>query len=976
VVSGTANLIAVSGTTDAGYAISIDPAFQARMTTLESNAATVSNAITAETGRAVTAETMLNANLATNVATIVNAVAMVNANVATNVTTLLADVDRVNSNAASNMTTLLSNIGLVNANLVANTATLTTRIATVQSNVAAVEASVGLSATGSYVVPIGSTYLANTVNVMNALAVLDSAFATTASDTVTVTVERNRAEAAEANIAGWLVSNASFLAANIALTRANLAVIDNSVGLSTTGSYVVPVGSTYLGNTVSVMMALAALDAAVAGVSEANAITAEMNRAVLAEANVAGNVATLVNKISTTDANVAGEITRAEGAESALLANVSAIQSSYVKKDGSVPFTANVSMGGFHVQNIADPVASGDAVNLATLTRQINSLSSIFTYVGTITVAGADSATAGSLSGLTGTGPAGALTVGDYWKVTVSGWLTDGTTPFFVQANDGIVYNTTHGWDVIAHVDSVVHGTSNLVAVSGSVDTGYSVTIDPVFQGRIGTLEANVVTLTGNISSEVGRAVAAETTLNANVVGEISRAANAEGTIAGNVAVEIARATGAEGNIAGWLITNVTALSTNIATVQSNVTTEVARATAAEANVAGWLISNVTALGVNIATVQGNVAVEIARAKAAEANVAGWLTDNVSVLVANIATVQSNLAASINTVQANVVANASTLTTAIGTVSANVVANIATVTTTINQVQANVSGNVATLCGAMATINANTMVIANTVTAIETAVGLSNTGSFVAFANTTYLGNASSIGGALRVLDQVANAASLVSAPVITLSGDVSGVGSNAITTILANSGVIAGTYGSNTAIPVLHIDNKGRITSVTTVPPGGGGGGLTSVTLTGDVTGTSNATGTIATTVDAGIARKYQFLVNITSGNIDATTPYSSLPAGWSASRDTVSQLTVTHNLSRVPTSVIYCGASSANANIYQFKPFSGTIGGAGVSVGIPTATFAGASTFTPAGFTIYGLTAGNLGTQTTTTILMEITI
>ena len=51
----------------------------------------------------------------------------------------------------------------------------------------------------------------------------------------------------------------------------------------------------------------------------------------------------------------------------------------------------------------------------------------------------------------------------------------------------------------------------------------------------------------------------------------------------------------------------------------------------------------------------------------------------------------------------------------------------------------------------------------------------------------------------------------------ITLSGDVSGSGISTITTVLANSGVVADTYGSASAIPSITVDAKGRITSATT---------------------------------------------------------------------------------------------------------------------------------------------------------------
>ena len=72
----------------------------------------------------------------------------------------------------------------------------------------------------------------------------------------------------------------------------------------------------------------------------------------------------------------------------------------------------------------------------------------------------------------------------------------------------------------------------------------------------------------------------------------------------------------------------------------------------------------------------------------------------------------------------------------------------------------------------------------------------------------------------------------------ITVSGDATGSGTTAITLTLANTAVTPGTYGSTTLVPVVTVDSKGRITSVTTAAISG------SLTFTGDVTG-SGTTGT-----------------------------------------------------------------------------------------------------------------------------------
>lgn len=67
------------------------------------------------------------------------------------------------------------------------------------------------------------------------------------------------------------------------------------------------------------------------------------------------------------------------------------------------------------------------------------------------------------------------------------------------------------------------------------------------------------------------------------------------------------------------------------------------------------------------------------------------------------------------------------------------------------------------------------------------------------------------------------NSTYLTANQTITLSGDITGSGTTAITTALANSGVVAGTYQSATTITPLTIDVKGRVTSVgaaTTIAP------------------------------------------------------------------------------------------------------------------------------------------------------------
>jgi len=96
-----------------------------------------------------------------------------------------------------------------------------------------------------------------------------------------------------------------------------------------------------------------------------------------------------------------------------------------------------------------------------------------------------------------------------------------------------------------------------------------------------------------------------------------------------------------------------------------------------------------------------------------------------------------------------------------------------------------------------------------------------------------------------------------------------SGIVGGPITTIgtigLSNTGVVAGTYGSETQVPVFEVDAQGRITQVSNVPVTGGGNTITVVGSSGIAvqqngteftvsnTGDTDATNDIITTTNAG---------------------------------------------------------------------------------------------------------------------------
>jgi hypothetical protein len=262
------------------------------------------------------------------------------------------------------------------------------------------------------------------------------------------------------------------------------------------------------------------------------------------------NIATVQTSIGNTIANSAS-----------LNNSVSTLNLVTVRRDGTTPFTGNVSLSGYSLSNVAAPVNPNDAVTLTYLNNTISNFGNVFSYVGVLSNAAGTSNTATSLASLTG--PNGhTLVAGDYFKSTVAGYYkaNSSATAFYVNANDGIVYNTANGFDVLGHVDSTISGTANLIDVSGSVDTGFVVTIDPVFTGYVSTLQGNVVQLSNSINL-----------VNANVVSLSNSLAGMSSsqiiTVSNNTSVKVSDANGITGYI------SVSNVSTQIISFTGNAST-------------------------------------------------------------------------------------------------------------------------------------------------------------------------------------------------------------------------------------------------------------------------------------------------------------------------------------------------------------------------------------------------------------------
>ena len=254
-------------------------------------------------------------------------------------------------------------------------------------------------------------------------------------------------------------------------------------------------------------------------------------------------------KHSTLDAGgavVVRSFTTAEALAAAVLeidGRLDTIETTYIKKDGSVAFTADHSAGGFKLTNLASPVDGTDATNKAYVDQKVGDLGSVFEYVGTIE-GGVDEAGAFDVGTLT------KKEAGDFYKVVVSGFVKLGAagTPIAVKVGDGIVFNAEGGIDKVDNTNSEVQGTAAEIKVTGSTDTGFVVAIDTAFKTRVSTLESEAaaaqtatgLNADGTLASYTGTTYlnsatsikAATVALDTAVKAEVDRAVGVEGALA------------------------------------------------------------------------------------------------------------------------------------------------------------------------------------------------------------------------------------------------------------------------------------------------------------------------------------------------------------------------------------------------------------------------------------------------------------
>ena len=271
------------------------------------------------------------------------------------------------------------------------------------------------------------------------------------------------------------------LDAALGLVSGELNVTQAGAGLEATGAYVADVASNYLDAATSLKNADLVLDGVIKGLAD------DLAALELAQGGDLAALQTEVNNIET------GLGFGADGVKPAFTSV------NYVSATDSVVTAVNK----------LDAQAKVNANDIDALDARITALGAAFNYVGVVT-GGADAASATDLALL----PTGGKDAGDYYKVTTAGFFKVGEAgvAFYVNTNDGLIFNTTGGVDVIDNSNSQVQAGAN-ISVTGNTDTGYTVALSgivPVANGGTGVAELgdltsvdNKITVTGGTGAVV-----------------------------------------------------------------------------------------------------------------------------------------------------------------------------------------------------------------------------------------------------------------------------------------------------------------------------------------------------------------------------------------------------------------------------------------------------------------------------------------
>ena len=362
----------------------------------------------------------------------------------------------------------------------------------------------------------------------------------------------------------------------------------------------------------------------------------------------------------------------------------------------------------------------GEYASQSYVTSAIAALGNAFEYVGLVT-GGTEAGSAFDLSTLT------QKAAGDYYKVGTGGYFKVGAagTPFYANAQDGLLWNIAGEVDKIDNTDYAVAGTVDFVAVTGSPDVGYTIDISSVFKNRVVALETGLaaeVTARGDadaalstridsLESSVGGATGDLALLTTDVKTDLVSAIN---EVDANVNSEVAARIAADGDLATLTTTAKSSLVAAINEVDADLAAEIAARTAADATLTSDLAAEATARAAADSTLTTNLAAEVTRAQAAEATLQSNIDAEAAARAAadgNLATLtttaKSSLVAAINEVDADIAAEVTRAQAAEATLQSNIDAEASARSAADATLTTNLAGEVSRASAAEATLQSN-----------------------------------------------------------------------------------------------------------------------------------------------------------------------------------------------------------------------------------------------------------------------------
>lgn len=343
-------------------------------------------------------------------------------------------------------------------------------------------------------------------------------------------------DATNASFVRWQVANASsnFDAINLNVLTGEVAKLQSSIGLAANSAYVANSFTTYIQSATSFKTADELLDGAItalqtevnttqtgAGLNSSGTYSAngtanyissatslkvadnllDYNIKILSDELGVTQTGSGLNANGTYNANATGNYiagaTSLKIADNLLDAAIKTVQNELdltqsaigLQLSGTLPAWTGMNYVG-SANTVLQAVATLDT-QLKTLNDTVTGFGNVMNYVGTV-AGGASSGAAVDLNTL-----AGGQDPGDYYKVSTGGYFKVGAggSPFYANQNDGLVKNTSSGWDVIDNTDSTVSGTTNRISVSGTADQGFVVDIASNYIGQ------NTITTVGTIAT-------------------------------------------------------------------------------------------------------------------------------------------------------------------------------------------------------------------------------------------------------------------------------------------------------------------------------------------------------------------------------------------------------------------------------------------------------------------------------------------